>query len=204
MQLAVLSQRPEFRCWIVEYLARTVFPMPGIEHWMLLDGVAICSSNSQIDAVIIDGMYPAIEIQAASNNIRNSLVRPRILLAFTAESSPITGDPLFFQFGGCNLACVFPPELGSTPKLPCPQRSGACDSAESQHQTDPEERSLTSLQLEILKMLAEGASVKETAARLNRTTKSIDCQKSRIMSKLGIHDRVHLARYAIRRGLVAP
>ena len=56
-------------------------------------------------------------------------------------------------------------------------------------------------QLSILRHLARGESVKQIAAMLDRSEKSIDSHKYRIMHRLGIHDRVELARYAIREGL---
>ena len=64
--------------------------------------------------------------------------------------------------------------------------------------------SLTSRQLEVLRHLARGASVKEIARAMQLSEKSIDSHKYRIMHKLGIHDRVELARYAIREGLTLP
>lgn len=60
---------------------------------------------------------------------------------------------------------------------------------------------LTLQQLAIMRHLARGRSVKEIAAQFNRSEKSIDSHKYRIMHKLGVHDRVELARYAIREGL---
>lgn len=62
--------------------------------------------------------------------------------------------------------------------------------------------SLTNRQLEVLRHLALGQSVKEVARQLHLSEKSIDSHKYRIMNKLGIHDRVELARFAIREGLV--
>ncbi len=62
--------------------------------------------------------------------------------------------------------------------------------------------SLTSRQLEVLRYLAHGLSVKEVAAAMHLSEKSIDSHKYRIMHKLDIHDRVELARFAIREGLV--
>ncbi len=63
---------------------------------------------------------------------------------------------------------------------------------------------LTSRQLEVLRYLARGRSVKETAKEMHLSAKSVDSHKYRIMKNLGIHDRVELARYAIREGLVLP
>lgn len=64
--------------------------------------------------------------------------------------------------------------------------------------------SLTSRQIEVLRHLARGKSVKEVARSMHLSEKSIDSHKYRIMHKLGIHDRVELARYSIREGLTLP
>jgi len=63
---------------------------------------------------------------------------------------------------------------------------------------------LTGRQLEVLRHLATGQSVKEVAREMHLSEKSIDSHKYRIMHKLGIHDRVKLARFAIREGLTQP
>lgn len=63
---------------------------------------------------------------------------------------------------------------------------------------------LTDKQLEILRYLARGDSVKDVAAKLSLSPKSVDNHKYRIMSKVGVHNRVHLARFAIREGLIQP
>jgi DNA-binding NarL/FixJ family response regulator len=62
--------------------------------------------------------------------------------------------------------------------------------------------SLTDRQKEVLTYLALGLSVKEVSRRMYLSPKSVDSHKYRLMSKLGIHDRVKLARYAIREGIV--
>lgn len=63
---------------------------------------------------------------------------------------------------------------------------------------------LTSRQLEVLKHLAVGRSVRDVASRMQLTEKSVDSHKYRIMNKLGVHDRVELALLAVREGLVRP
>ena len=69
---------------------------------------------------------------------------------------------------------------------------------------DPSAACLSSREVQILMHLALGDSVKEVAAKLDLTPKSVDSYKHRIMKKLGIHDRVLLCRYAIREGLIDP
>jgi two-component system response regulator NreC len=61
--------------------------------------------------------------------------------------------------------------------------------------------SLTSREREILRYIAQGFSKKEIASKLNLSVKTVETHSSNLMSKLGIHDRVELARFAIREGL---
>ena len=68
--------------------------------------------------------------------------------------------------------------------------------------TDQSAADLTPRQMEVLRHLARGASVKEVAKTMHLSQKSVDSHKYRIMNKLGIHDRVDLTRYAIREGLI--
>jgi DNA-binding NarL/FixJ family response regulator len=63
---------------------------------------------------------------------------------------------------------------------------------------------LTQREREILRYIAQGFSKKEIASKLNLSVKTIETHSSNLMSKLGIHDRVELTRYAIREGLAEP
>lgn len=63
-------------------------------------------------------------------------------------------------------------------------------------------RTLTPREQQILKMIGLGQSRTEIAATIHRSPKTVDAHRAAIMEKLGIHDRVELARYAIREGLV--
>jgi DNA-binding NarL/FixJ family response regulator len=57
---------------------------------------------------------------------------------------------------------------------------------------------------ELLSLLGKGATLKEAALQMHVSYKTADNQKTSLMRKLGIHDRVELARFAIREGLVSP
>lgn len=60
---------------------------------------------------------------------------------------------------------------------------------------------LTRREHEVLRYLARGMSKKEVAATMHLSPKTIENHTSNLMSKLDIHDRVELCRYAIREGL---
>jgi DNA-binding NarL/FixJ family response regulator len=63
---------------------------------------------------------------------------------------------------------------------------------------------LTPRESEVVKLIAESFSTKEIAEALVISEKTVDRHRANILEKLGMHDRVELTRYAIRRGLVEP
>ncbi len=63
---------------------------------------------------------------------------------------------------------------------------------------------LTPRELEVVKLIAEARSTKDIAALLVVSPKTVERHRANILEKLGMHDRVELARYAIRRGLIDP
>jgi DNA-binding NarL/FixJ family response regulator len=70
--------------------------------------------------------------------------------------------------------------------------------AESVLPPDP----LTPREREILQLIAEGKSSKEAADILGISFHTVESHRTRMMSKLAIHTRAGLVRYAIRQGLV--
>ncbi|MCA9996578.1 MAG: response regulator transcription factor [Anaerolineales bacterium] len=61
---------------------------------------------------------------------------------------------------------------------------------------------LTPRQREILQLIAEGQTVKEIAAQLNISAKTVETHRARLMRRLDIYDVPGLVHYAIRMGLV--
>jgi DNA-binding NarL/FixJ family response regulator len=60
---------------------------------------------------------------------------------------------------------------------------------------------LTPREIQILQYLARGLAKKQVARTLSISIKTVDRHTFNLMEKLDIHDRVELARYAIREGL---
>lgn len=61
---------------------------------------------------------------------------------------------------------------------------------------------LTDREAEVLRYLARGMSKKEIARTMHISVNTVNRHTTALMTKLGIHDRVELARFAIREGLV--
>jgi len=63
---------------------------------------------------------------------------------------------------------------------------------------------LSTRELGVLKLVAEGQTNKQIAEVLSISPKTVARHRESILGKLGMHDRVGLTRYAIRRGLIDP
>ena len=61
---------------------------------------------------------------------------------------------------------------------------------------------LTSRQMEVLQLIAEGKANKEIAAELDIDIKTVEKHRGHVMQKLDIHDTAGLTRYAISAGII--
>jgi len=61
---------------------------------------------------------------------------------------------------------------------------------------------LTSREVEILQLIAEGKANKQTAAELGISIKTVEKHRQTLMGKLGIHDTAGLTRYALAAGII--
>jgi DNA-binding NarL/FixJ family response regulator len=66
----------------------------------------------------------------------------------------------------------------------------------------PRFATLTTREKEVLKVLAEGNSVKEIACSLNLSVKTVEAHKFNLMRKLDIHNKAQLVQYAIQKKII--
>lgn len=67
---------------------------------------------------------------------------------------------------------------------------------------DGSEVELTEREKEVLRLVAEGLTNAEIARRLFISVKTVQAHRANLMQKLGLHDRVELVKYAIKKGLL--
>lgn len=72
----------------------------------------------------------------------------------------------------------------------------------SQECEDPAYSTLTRREQEIIRLIAEGHSVKTIAERLFISRKTVENHRANIFAKLGIHSTVELIRYAAKFGII--
>jgi len=61
---------------------------------------------------------------------------------------------------------------------------------------------LTDREQEVLKLIADGLTNQEIADKLTISVKTVERHRANIMSKLNLHSRTELVKYAIRKGLI--
>jgi DNA-binding NarL/FixJ family response regulator len=66
----------------------------------------------------------------------------------------------------------------------------------------PRFQTLTARETEVLKVLAEGQSVKEIAVALDLSVKTVEAHKFNLMRKLDIHNKAQLVQYAIQKKII--
>jgi len=66
----------------------------------------------------------------------------------------------------------------------------------------PRFATLTPREKEVLKLLAEGNSVKEIACTLNLSVKTVEAHKFNLMRKLDIHNKAQLVQYAVQKKVI--
>jgi len=67
---------------------------------------------------------------------------------------------------------------------------------------DPYEQ-LTDRERDILKLVVEGYKTRQIAEMLTITPKTVEGHKTSLMRKLGMHNKVELVKYALRRGIIS-
>ena len=66
----------------------------------------------------------------------------------------------------------------------------------------PRARTLTAREHEVLKLLAEGRTVRSAADSLGLSVKTVDAHKFNLMRKLGVHNKAELVMWAIQKRVV--
>jgi len=72
--------------------------------------------------------------------------------------------------------------------------------AAAEHQSEP---TLSARQLDVLRLIVKGQRMKEIAAALHLSTRTVETHKYEMMQILGLHSTAELVLYAIEHGLIA-
>ena len=167
------------------------------------------------DVVLMDLAMPVMTGQEATRRIRKEFPRVKILALTQHEDSEYVVPVIRLGAHGFVTKTFGSPEIVSAIRAVHKGQSflsstaatalvqGWQSESSDRSATDPYE-SLTDREKEVLRLLVEGKTVREIAAIMVVSPRSVDAYRSRLMKKLNVHNKVDLVKFAIRMQITAP
>ncbi|MBX3300620.1 MAG: response regulator transcription factor [Nitrospira sp.] len=185
---------------------------------ILPDGRALLKAIEEFapDIAIVDISLPLLNGLDASRQLRKHSPSTKIIV-LTMHSEPscvteafrigVSGYVLKQSVGSELVQAIKEVLQGNTFISPIAQH--AVDQATRASMTERKgeskgfDHTLSLRQREVLQLVAEGKSIKEVAAVLNVSNKTIEFHKTRIKKQLGMRSTAQLTKYAIANGLIS-
>ncbi len=176
------------------------------------DGRAMLAAARELrpDVIVLDISMPRLNGMEAARQLRQSL--PDTKLVFLTMNQDVSLAAEAFQLGASAYVVKHSAasELRQAIQLALRGKTymtpllGDEKPQELMRRRRRGKQDLTSRQREILQLLAEGQSMKEVAAALDLTPRTVAFHKYRLMEQLRLRTTAELVQYAIKHGLISP
>jgi DNA-binding NarL/FixJ family response regulator len=181
------------------------------------EAIDVCREQSP-DVVLMDVRMPGIDGIEATRHLTRAAAgtRPRVLILTTFDLDEYVYDAIRAGASGFLLKDVTAERLfdavrviaaGDALLAPTVTRRLIVEFA-AQHRPDPPSNAalaaLTPRETQVLRLVAEGLSNPEIAARLTVSEETVKTHVSRMLAKLGLRDRTQAVVAAYETGLVVP
>jgi NarL family two-component system response regulator LiaR len=176
------------------------------------DAVRVCD-ELRPDVVLLDIDLPGISAFDAARKMNSSAHPPRIIFLSAFIQDRYIANALDVRAAGYLSKTTPPSEVIDAIRTVVVGRTAMCAEVLDRlvFETLPTELGvgvgarrtlLTQREREVVALIAVGLQQKQVAVRMGISIKTVQTHLVHAMDKLEIHDRVELARYAIREGLV--
>jgi DNA-binding NarL/FixJ family response regulator len=164
--------------------------------------------------VVMDIAMPLLNGLEATRQIRKALPETRILILSAHSDDAYVGQVMELGAAGylikqtsARVLSQAVREVQQGKNFLCPAttrglRLAPGQSPNSQGQVRRKCPSLSSREMEVLQLIAEGKANKQVAAVLGISVKTVEKHRQRLMEKLNIHDTAGLTRYALAAGVI--
>ena len=165
------------------------------------------AQRHQPDIAVVDVSMPGLNGVDATREVLRVAPRARIVILSMHRENPYVIEALRAGARGYVLKTQTAVELlgalrdVARGEVYVPQEYWRAIVEAQQHDSSGREL-LSPREREVLQLIAEGMTTKGIAATLNISFKTAESHRSRIMSKLEIHETAGLVRYAIRNRLI--
>jgi len=177
------------------------------------DGRMLLSLAPQLkpDVVVVDLGMPLLNGMDAGQQLKKMIPRTKLIVLTMSEDVEVAGEALKHWASGYLLKKSAASELVQAIREALKGRSYVTPQVKQrlldEFIRDPRTdrvKVLTPRQREVLQLLAEGRTMKETAATLNVATRTIAFHKYRIMEEFGLKTNSDLVRFAIKERMIKP
>lgn len=160
------------------------------------------------DLALLDVSMPGLSGFEASRMISAASPRTRVLLMSINQSDPYLFEALRVGASGFVHKSVSGEDLAEACLAAFRDEpvlfTGTIRTLLKQHLINGDHAILTERERDVLALIAEGWSGRQISEELFLSEKTVERHRSRILTKLGLTNRVELTRYAIRVGLIDP
>ena len=198
---------------LVDALSRVVEPEFEVVE-TVGDGRALLAAaeKHRPDVIIVDVSMPLLNGVEATRQIKKADPRVKVIILTMHESSQFATQAFEAGASGYLLKHSASEELiqairevlkGRHYVTPLIAKDVMQDLMEKRDRSDHPAQALSTREREVLQLLAEGKAMKEVAAVLNISTKTVEFHKYNITRKLELRTTAELTRYAIKHGIVS-
>jgi DNA-binding NarL/FixJ family response regulator len=165
-------------------------------------------SEFRPDVVVADAETFGLSMPDAERCVARESFQTKIVLLSMQEESTSKVAGWQIATAGCAVRRTSAEELVEMVRDSCRSNRPNSQEASSGYGPRPTETLtsiegvLTGREREVLKLLAEGKTVRTAAAVLGLSSKTVDSHKFNLMRKLGIHNKAHLVMWAIQKKVV--
>lgn len=155
------------------------------------------------DVVVSDVSMPHEDGLSAARRILQAVSNVRIVLVTMSDDPALASEALGLGIHGYVLKSEASRELFMAVETVIADRTYISpvlsmeNSSESLLMAQAPPPSLTERQIEVLRFLGRGGTMKEIASKLHISPRTVAFHKYRIMEQLGIHSNAELVRYAL-------
>jgi DNA-binding NarL/FixJ family response regulator len=154
--------------------------------------------------VVMDAAMPGTSGLAATREILGSTRDVAILMLSMHSEETLVRQALDAGARGYILKNALDLDLASAVKRVAAGETVLDPALDRPAAAGGERSGLTPRQLEVLRLICEGLSNKEIAAKLDLSVNTVAVHRANIMNTLGVHKTAELVVYAIQNGLVGP
>jgi len=163
----------------------------------------------QPDLVLMDIGMPGMSSLEAARLMKAEIPGPRVIFLTMHEDQEYLARCLQTGADGFMLKDVPAPRLIHTIRQVCRGEEHPISDLLTRAEDPPRRHgraahatNLTQRERQVMKLIAEGLSVREAAGRLGVSVKTVEAHKFNLMRKLDLHNRAQLVTYAIQKKIV--